>query len=40
MEQIQHLYGGQDNWSVGSSSRIPADYEDLEDQLHDALDRI
>ena len=40
MEQIQHLYGGQDNQSVASSSRIPADYGDLEDQLCAALDRI
>ena len=40
MEQIQHLYGGQDNQSVASSSRIPADYGDLEDQLRAALDRI
>ena len=40
MEQIQHLYGGQDNQSVASSSRIPADYGDLEDQLRAALDCI
>ena len=40
MEQIQRLYGGQDNQSVASSSRIPADYRDLEDQLRAALDRI
>ena len=31
MEQIQNLYGDQDNHSVASSSRIPADYRDLED---------
>ena len=40
MEQIQHLYGGQDNHSVASSSRIPVDYGDLEDQLSAALDCI
>ena len=40
MEQIQNLYGGQDNYTVASSSRIPENYGDLEDQLHAALDRI
>ena len=31
MEQIQNLYGGQDNKTVASSTRIPAEYGDLED---------
>ena len=40
MEQIQNLYGGQDNQLVASSSRIPSNYGDLEDLLRAALDCI
>ena len=40
MEQIQNLYGGQDNKSVASSSQIPANCGDLEDQLRAALNYI
>ena len=40
MEQIQTLYGDQDNKSVALSSRICASYGDLEDELCAALNHI
>ena len=40
MDQIQTLYGGQDNQSIALSSRICTAYEDLEDKLRAVIDRI
>ena len=40
MEQIQTLYGGQDDQSAALLSRICADYGDLEDLLRFILNHI